>query len=251
MKLESVVREYLFENGKTEHRFAQALQFGISCLRELHYDVTGVPVIKILDVNSNDTVDLPDDYLNYIRIGFVDSIGILRELGRNPKIALNRTLDACGGRGERTTNEDSSAGVPFYSGSEYTATHIRNSEEIGRFYGLGGGNNSYGTFRIDKDYGQIQLDCYIGGDTITIEYLADLNKTNGEFEVHPFSIETVKAWIDWKFNETNPNVSSGVAERKRQLYGTNKKLLRSRMASMSVQDLLQAFRKGNKASPKF
>ena len=40
MELEKVVREFLIETGRTEHRFVQALQLGIACLRELHYDVT-------------------------------------------------------------------------------------------------------------------------------------------------------------------------------------------------------------------
>ena len=96
MELEKVVREFLIESGRTEHRFVQALQFGISCLRELNYDVTGSPSIKILTVNDNDTVDLPNDYLNYIRLGFTDGRGEFRELGRNKDIALNRNLNDCG-----------------------------------------------------------------------------------------------------------------------------------------------------------
>ena len=87
MELEKVVRELLIETGRTEHRFFQALQLGISCLRELEFDVTGSPVIKELDVTDLDTVNLPDDYLNYIRIGFNDKYGNFNELGRNKKIS--------------------------------------------------------------------------------------------------------------------------------------------------------------------
>lgn len=253
MELEKVVRELLIETGRTEHRFVQALQLGISCLRELEFDVTGSPVIKELPVSDLDTVDLPDDYLNYIRIGFVNKYGYFQELGRNNDIPLNRSLDDCGKRKKQKKADldtDYTVNASF-SGTEYGSVHFRNNENVGRYYGLGGGNNVNGGFKIDKNYHQIQLDCYEGGDTITLEYLADPNKTNGEFEVHPFAVETVKAWIDWKLSENNANISAGVSERKRQLYGNNKKMLRSRIASMSVQDMLQAFRKGNKAAPKF
>jgi len=253
MELEKVVRELLIETGRTEHRFFQALQLGISCLRELEFDVTGSPVIKELPVTELDTVNLPDDYLNYIRVGFTNKHGYFQELGRNKNISLNRTLDDCGTRiKKKIDNSDPDyAYNAAFSGTEYGSAHYRNNENIGRYYGLGGGTNANGSFKIDKNYQQIQLDCYIGGDTITLEYLADPNKTNGEFDVHPFAVETVKAWIDWKLNENNPNVSIAVSQSKKMLYGSNKKLLRSRMASMSVQDMLQAFRKGNKASPKF
>ena len=253
MELEKVVREYLIESGRTEHRFAQALQFGISCLRELEFDVTGSPVIKILPVNDNDTVDLPDDYLNYIRIGYSDTYGRFRELGLNKNIALNRNLTDCGTRGSRThldqIKEDGDVWIPYPL--EYYSEHYRNGESVGRFYGAGGGNNVRGGFRIDKNYSQIQLENYIGGDTITLEYLADPNKSEGNFDIHPFAVETVKSWIDWKMNASNPNVSPSFSESKRFLYSRNKKLLFARMSSLSVQDMLQAFRKGNKASPKF
>ena len=127
MELEKVVREFLIESGRTEHRFVQALQFGISCLRELNYDVTGSPSIKILTVNDNDTVDLPDDYLNYIRLGFTDGRGEFRELGRNKDIALNRNLNDCGQRGERFDPTQNETGLfPYYT-SDYHANHFRNS----------------------------------------------------------------------------------------------------------------------------
>ncbi len=253
MELEKVVRELLIETGRTEHRFFQALQLGISCLRELEFDVTGSPVVKELPVTDLDTVNLPNDYLNYIRIGFTNKYGHFKELGRNNSISLNRNLDDCGTRTKRSKDDidTSFTNNATFSGTEYGSIHYRNNENVGRYYGLGGGNNEYGSFKIDKNYQQIQLSFYTGGDTITLEYLADPNKTNGEFEVHPFAVETVKAWIDWKLNENNPNISIAVSQSKKMLYGSNKKLLRSRMASLSVQDMLQAFRKGNKASPKF
>ncbi len=252
MELEKVVREFLIETGRTEHRFVQALQLGIACLRELHYDIMGVPVIKELTVSEIDTVDLPNDYLNYIRIGVTDSHGFFREIGVNDGIALNRTLNDCGKRISRKKSTDDSSSSDYNIGNvEYSSVHYTNGENVGRYFGLGGGNNINGGFKIDKNYQQIQLDRYQGGATITLEYLADPNKTDGEFTVHPFAIETIKAWIDWKLTENNANIGAGVSERKRQLYGGNKKLLRSRMSSKSVQDLLQAFRKGNKASPKF
>ena len=253
MELEKVVRELLIETGRTEHRFVQALQLGISCLRELEFDVTGSPVIKELTVSDLDTVDLPDDYLNYIRIGFVNKYGYFQELGRNNNISLNRSLDDCGKRKLPTSSSVDSVpteGASF-GGTEYGSVHFRNNENVGRYYGLGGGSNSNGSFKIDKNYQQIQLDCYQGGNKITLEYLADPNKTNGEFEVHPFAIETVKSWIDWKLNENNANISISVSDSKKRIYASNKKVLRSRIASVSVQDMLQAFRKGNKAAPKF
>lgn len=251
MTLDQTVREYLIENQYPEHRYFQALQFGISCLRELNLDVTGVPVIADLPVSDADTVDLPDDYINYVRMGFCDSSGNFHELGRNKDICLNRSVDDCGQPGQRTNpGQPEVIEGAFYS-SEYYAAHYRNNENIGRFYGAGGGQNRWGGFRIDPTYGQIQLADYCGGDHLRLEYLSDPAKANGEFIVQPFALETVKAWIDWKMSSKNPSVPQSQVQTNYFLYTRNKKLLRARIKSLSVQDILQSFRKGNKASPKF
>lgn len=249
--LDQVVREYLLEAAEPEHKYIQALQFGISCLRELNFDVTGVPVIKELVVNSDDTVDLPSDYINYVRLGFTSRGGGFQELGRNNQIALNRNLDDCGARDARIPNDSlSSEGGYITAGVEYYGAHFRNGEATGGYYGLGGGNNVNGLFRIDKRYNQIQLSGYRGGDTITLEYLSDPAKADGEFTVIPFALETVKSYIRYMMALNHPrNISN--APYLKQLHDKQKKKLRARLKSVSVQDILQSFRLANKQAPKF
>ncbi len=245
MTLDQVVREFLIEAQLPEHKYVQALQFGIACLRELNFDVTGVPSIKILTVNADDTVDLPKDYINYIRLGFKDSAGGFQELGRNNLIALNRNLDDCGARDLVESDIPRSA-----SYVDYASTHYRNGQNTGAYYGLGGGNNINGLFRIDKEYNQIQLSGYRGGDTITLEYLSDPKKANGEFLVIPFAIETVKSFIQFKMALNHPRRKSDAPYLK-TLHNKERKKLRARIKSVSVQDILQSFRLANKQSPKF
>tara|TARA_R110000772_G_scaffold155490_6_gene266582 strand:+ start:144 stop:914 length:771 start_codon:yes stop_codon:yes gene_type:complete len=253
MTLDQVVREYLIEHALPDHKYFQALQLGISCIRELNFDVTGSPVVVNLPVNEDDTVDLPDDYINYIRIGFCDKYGDFKELGKNKSICLNRTLDDCGAITTPTVDPNATSGtyLGVRGSSEYYATHFRNGEATGRFYGLGGGNNVNGGFKIDTVYSQIQLDCYGGGDTITLEYLSNPEKSKGNFIVIPFAIETVKNWIGWRLNLNNPNVPAVSTQMRERLYIKSNKILRARMKKNTVQDILQSFRKANKAAPKF
>lgn len=252
MTLDQIVREYLIEAAEPEHKYFRALQFGISGLRELHFDVTGIPVIKILDVNSDDTVDLPNDYLNYVRIGFTDGSGQFRDLGVNRDIALNRTLDDCGLPGNRIPEPAPDLNsMPYIGEADVYSSHFRNGQQVGRYYGAGGGNNANGYFKIDLINNQIQLSGYAGGGKITIEYLSDPTKADGEFTVHPFAVETLKCWISWKMSSNNKNIPLQDGMLKKNEYFRNIKILRARLRSLSVQDLLQSFRKGNKQSPKF
>ena len=81
--------------------------------------------------------------------------------------------------------------------------------------------------------------------------MGDPAKANGSFVVQPFALETVKAWIEWKMTSKNPSVPQNQVQANYNLYSRNKKMLRARIKSLSVQDILQSFRKGNKQSPKF
>ena len=53
------------EQGEnTSHKIARYIQYGISGLREFALDFSGQTIkIAVLTVNSNGTVDLPDDYI--------------------------------------------------------------------------------------------------------------------------------------------------------------------------------------------
>lgn len=249
MTLDSIVREYLIEASEPEHKYFKALQFAISGLRELHYDVIGVPVIKNLTVNSDSTVDLPADYVSYVRLGVTNLDGTFHPLGINRNIALNRNLNDCGIL-EQRPNVDTDGDTYFIPGYQYTASHFRNGENVGRYYGYGGGQNRFGYFNIDTTNNQIQLSLF-EGDTITIEYISDPLRADEEYNVHPFAVETLKAWIRWKMVSSNPNrpLQAGMIEKKE--FTRNIKITRARFKSFSVEDMLEAFRKGNKAAPKF
>ena len=57
--------------------------FALRGIREFGFDVTSrVRSIK-LSIEHNDTVTLPDDYVDIVKVGIVDSEGILRPMAQN------------------------------------------------------------------------------------------------------------------------------------------------------------------------
>ncbi len=249
--LDSVVREFLIENGKSENEYFKHLQMGISFLREANMDFSGAPSTVILPVNANLTVDLPEGYINYIRIAVADRVGNLHSLGLNDKMSFIRSFDKCGNL-QPTNNQAtaSTANGNFIGTFEGFADNWRNGELMGRFFGIGGGNNANGYYRIDQQHGVIQLQCN-HASTIVLEYLSDLSLVNGHFQVHPFIVETLKNWIYWKALKGNSRAGLGDRQLAKKDYDLSYRIAIKRFTSGTLEEWYAVFRSGNSAAVKF
>lgn len=254
--VDSIVKEYLIEIGDSGlSRYARFYQYAISGTRQWNMDMSGVPVIAELEMDENlDVVNLPSNYLNWVKVG-ICADGIVYPLGENKNICLDKNYDACGaptgcGTGD---NEGVAVGDVYVSNSlSYVADHYRNGEIMGRFFGIGGGQNTNGYFRIDERSRQIKLQGLITTlRSIYLEYLADLELVDGDFQVHPFLLETLKAWIWWKSIERDKNVGLGEKQLAEQSYSKALRLSRKRLTSTSLEEWYRAIRSGNSGAVKF
>jgi len=255
--LTDICNELLIEMGEAQsNKFARYFQLGLSCLREQNMDLSGVFKVATLTVSSNDTVDLPSDYLNYSRIALCGRDGQLHSLGRNDNICLDKNYNSCGEVSNENNPVPTSSQATTVAGiwwtSDYLDDNIRNGELIGRFFGIGGGNNANGYYRIDLANGQIQLGRIpTGTDSIVLEYLADINSVDGDFEVHPFLVETVKNWIYWKLIARDRARNGNEKEMAMIDFQKSERISRIRFNSRTADEWLAAFRHGNQASVKW
>ena len=264
MTLNELVSEYIVESSETENKRFKFLSIGISGIKNLNMDISGVPTIAILPINDNDTVNLPLDFIRYTRIGLIDSQGNVQEMGLNNNMALNRTADNCGNVIKNVPMVNSGStfdpNYPFVNGgngvvdwrvsgqNEALGDHVTNGENIGRFYGIGGGNNKYGYYKLDTQMGVIQLQNRSTtniSDHIFLEYLADAKMTNGEFEIHPFIVETIKAWIYWKSIQRNDKKGLGERDLAERTYWKEYNAANRRFNSKTLSEWMATFRKKN------
>jgi hypothetical protein len=250
--LDSIVKEYLTEiNDNNLARYRQIYTLAVSGLREFNMDTTGVPKIAELEILSTDRADLPSDYLQYTRIALCGRDGRLHSLGRNDDLCLNRSFDDCGNVERHTGGNDNSGDwMPWTI--DGLVDNYRNGELMGRFFGIGGGNNANGYYRVDKANNQILFgNLAANTESVIMEYIADISAIDGDFEVHPFVIEALKGWIRYKYFNNNPNSSLGRIDMAKRDYFREKRLASERFGATTVNDWLEAFRFGNKAAPKF
>lgn len=253
-RLDDIVKEYLIEIGDSQlNRYARFYQYAVSGIREWNMDMTGIPKIAELEINDNDTVDLPSDYLNYSFIGFCSG-GVIYPLGENNKICLDKKYDACGAPVScSSTNDNTGSGGIIANPISYIADHFRNGEVMGRFFGLNGGQNTNGYFRIDEGSNQLKLQGLISTiDGIYMEYIADIAAdTDGDFVIHPFMLETLKAWMYWKSIQRDRNFGLGEKQLAENAYKEARRVSRRRIVSKPLSEWYRAIRHGNSASVKF
>jgi hypothetical protein len=260
-KLDKVVREYLIESGETNlAKYSRAYQFGVSGLREMNMDLSGVVQIAVLPINSADQVYLPNDYIQYTKIGLVCGDGIVRSLGLNPNINLALSVDNCGNPQAPNVRISNPSGVDILANANWDGftDNFRNGELMGRFFGIGGGQNPFGYYRIDERNNVIQLGALNSGSpsniqiqNIVLEYISNLNLHDGDYQVHPFIVESIKCWIHWRMISWNSSRSLGEKEMARKDFFQKRREAKMRYGAATIDEWLSALRSGNFASIKF
>ena len=246
-RLDQIVREFIIERGEqTEHNYARFLQLSINGLRELNMDISGSAKMVVLEIKDDMTVDLPSDFINYVKIGVCGSNGEIMSLGHNPNLCKARYADDCGNITHKQGTVANN-GIPVYI--DNINSHYRNGEVVGRFFGEGGGYNSNGEYVLDKERGVLQLSSVMATE-IVLEYVADISKMDGSFTIHPYIIETVKAYIAWSSIRRKLGVPLQEKELARRDYYNERRLAGLRFSSFTMDEAKATIRKAFKLAPK-
>lgn len=235
-KLDSIIREALIENGhSTPHQYLRYLQYAIDTLKDLHLDVTGVAKFIAIPINSNGTADLPPDYISELGVYICGTDGNLHPLGRNRKMCPP-SVDDCG-----DTLANSGTGTGIFASNDND--HYKNGENLGRYFGIGGGQNAHGYYDIDETNGFIKLQSF-SGSSIWLEYLADLERNaNGEYEVSPYIEEAIKAGIFWRSVRRNSQKSGQEKQMAFADYKMEKDKAHRRISSFTIEEAKSVIRR--------
>lgn len=243
-----IVQEFLIQKGKPENQKARLYTIALSGLREMHLDVNGIIKIVELCINDNDTVDLPNDFINYRKIGIAGGDGRIHTLGRDNSINL---APSCGLDG-RVIQPGNASDIPFY-GLPFSGYFSGLLDGNGGIFGIGGGNNALGYYRYSRTNNQLWLS-NIGwgaGCTIVVEYISDINSDGEDFIVHPYSVQTIKDWLSWQYVSDDRNTSVGEKNMRRFEYFNSLRICKNRYGSSTPEEWVAALRSSNSATVRF
>ena len=239
----------------------QVIYHAKRALQELNYDV--LKEVKAMELELGDTLQiiLPSDYVNYVRISFVDQNGMFHPLIENRDTTIitapylqdnqfNILFDQNGYPLEGQSLTDiNSRSANLGNVSQYTACGGGCGDSSCMSNGCGGPNygldtsksNKNGTFNIDKKLGVIQFSSEVKYSTIVLEYISDGLESNdeSEIEVHKLAEACLINYIAWQMLHTKYNVQEYIVNRFRKEYFSQLNNTKIRMADLKGEKIMQ------------
>lgn len=240
--------------------------FALRGIRELGFDVVSRIKSLKLDVNkANNTVSIPDDYVDMIKLGIVDSDGSVRVFGENKhmnysrKISGTSTSDSEQGPlpieanfiqnredDKGATNADISTAEDY---DYYVFENYMYNGSLGRLYGIGGGQK-HGEYRINLDQNRIEIDTDGSYSSIVMEYVADEARSTNPV-IHIYAEEALRAYIYYKLCERKSTVPANEKARARSEYYNERRKAQRRLTNFTKDEAMRVTRKNFKLAPKY
>tara|TARA_A100001015_G_scaffold25751_1_gene28931 strand:- start:2351 stop:3535 length:1185 start_codon:yes stop_codon:yes gene_type:complete len=137
---------------------AQAYQIrllALQGLRELKFDLEQEVKTTTFSVGSGLQVTLPDDFVKLLRVGYKNSADEFVTLGYKSNLSLDSSVAV-------QLSQD-----PYDENNPYFHT------DMGRKYGVGGGQNVLGYYRVNRNDNTINFSSDVSGQLVFIEYISD------------------------------------------------------------------------------
>jgi hypothetical protein len=263
--LKQVINDFMISldgNDYAAHASDAAVKnFALRGLRELGFDMLKVIRSLKLSVNTaNNTAELPDDYVDWSKVGIVGGDGLVYVLGENKNINYSQkystssgsTYDADGDglldrEDDKTGGSTGGGAVDDGFGSYIFRNYVYGNNQ-GQLYGMGGGRYQ-GEFRVNLDQNRIEIKSNSNVTDLVIEYVADEARSSNP-QVHAYAEEALIAYIYYKLVERKAAVPYNEKMRARQEYYNERRKANARMKSVTKEEALKTIRKNYKQAPK-
>jgi len=235
-------------------------------IREFGFDVTSKVRSLRRTVQANNTITLPDDYVDLIKIGVV-SDGIVYVLGENKNLNISMSIDTPVALTDselgpldlpgniidnRSRDVSDTAGNEGGSGDDYDYYVFQNylyQGGLGRLYGMGGGHLR-GEYRVDLDQNRIELSTNDGVSEVIIEYVSD-EARNSFPVIHVYAEEALRSYMYYKLIERKSTVPAAEKGRARSEYYNERRKAKARLNNFTKTEALKTIRQNFKQSPKY
>jgi hypothetical protein len=245
-------------------------------IREIGFDLgKKIKSIKRTIDTTNDTVALPDDFVDLLKLGIVGADGVIHVLNQNKHINYSRQIqqdtaadltisdtvavaDSQAGplnieaneilnreaSKNSTTGSTASGDQDFYLFQNYL-----HQGGLGGLYGVGGGH-AVGQYRLNLDQDRIELKMSGSGSEVVLEYIADEARSTDP-EVHVYAEEALRCYIYYKVVERKSSVPANEKARARVEYYNERRKANSRLSNFTKEEALSTIRRNFMQAPKY
>lgn len=270
VKLSEIIRDFIItldgDDYASNTSDTAIRNFALRGIREIGFDLGKKVKSLKSSVQSNNTVALPQDFVDLIKIGIVDSDGILRVFGENKNINYSRkttspnvATDSASGplniednfidnREDDKTATDNSSGSDNDFG-QYVFENYIYQGGVGRLYGAGGGHLA-GEYRLNLDQDRIEIETNESFGDVVIEYIADEARSTDP-EVHVYAEEALRCYMYYKIVERKSSVPANEKARARAEFYNERRKANARLSNFTKDEALKTIRKNFMQAPKY
>jgi hypothetical protein len=225
-------------------------------IQEFSFDI--LPSVKSQEIEVGPALNfiLPKDYVNYVKMVWVDGNGIERII--YPAIKTSNPLPLLQDNnyeylfdeqnGEIITADESVTRQRFQTTRSETQEGVGVSEllglnHFGRRYGLDPQHaQTNGTFYIDPISNIVYFDSNMAGRVVTLKYISDGLGTDEEMVVHKFAEEALYKYIAYAILSTRANTQEYMVARFKREMVAAKRNAKLRLSNIKIEEITQIMR---------
>lgn len=221
-------------------------------LQELNYDALKEVKSLMLEIGEDLTFVLPNDYVNHVRVSWLDDNGKFRPMLTNNKSALateylqdNEYDIIFDNDGYPITTDSDSIDFSLSNNTDYNIYECDKDYVTGaQFYLDGSVANVNGIFMINKRAGVIEFSSNVVGKQIILEYISDgLEYGNStDVKINKLAEQALYDYVSFVLLDTKIGVQEYIVTRYRKKYRSSRKLAKSRIDGFRYNELLQVLR---------
>ncbi len=233
-------------------------------IQEFSYDITRVEKIQEVEIPTTLTVPMPQDYVNYVKLSWIDDNGLERiiyptDQTSRPSQAILQDSDA----GYLYDNNDSlllssdvtsdkfegietNAALGSSSANDYFTHNSDYSDSIigyGRRYGSTPEHLQVnGVFIHDETNGKFGFSSNLSGKILTLHYVSDGLGTDAEMQVHKMAEEALYKHMAYAILTAKANVPEYVVNRYKRVRRAAMRNAKLRLSNIKLNELTQLMR---------
>ncbi len=231
-------------------------------IQEFSYDITKVEKIQEIEVPDSLAMVMPQDYVDYVQISRVDSVGYEHNIYPARHTSIPSQSIAQDGDYEYLFDDDDTllTQVPTTQTrfKDVTVTAVDDSldnvnttnerhDEFGRRFGINPELASKnGNFIIDEINGKIHFSADLVGKVITLKYISDGMGTDAEMRIPKLAEEAIYKHIVYSIVSSRINFPEYVIARYKRDRFAAMRTAKLRLANLNPRELSQVMRNKSK-----
>ena len=187
-------------------------------IQEFSYDISKVEKIQEIELGPSLAMPMPNDYVNYVKISWVDASGIERLI--------------------HPTRITSKASQPLLQDEDFNYIFDADGKPL-----LNAETTQENVmFIIDEAGGTINFSSQLAEKVITLRYISDSLATNEEIKVHKFAEDAIYKYITHGIASSKANMPEYIINRFRKEKRAAMRNAKIRLSNLKTEEITQTMR---------